>query len=98
MFQELEYDDGHVRQHHAELRAPRCRTAAVALLVVGALSVLAFYVYNWCIRQGRTGYTFGKTVVGIKLVSERTSQPIGAGLSFVRQLAHIVDGLLCYLG
>ena len=73
-------------------------TSAVALMAIGALLYFAFYVYNWCIRQGRTGYTFGKTVVGIKLVSERTKQPIGAGLSFVRQLAHIVDGLLCNLG
>ena len=73
-------------------------TSAIALMAIGALLYVAFYVYNWCIRQGRTGYTFGKTVVGIKLVSERTKQPIGAGLSFVRQLAHFVDGLLCNLG
>jgi uncharacterized RDD family membrane protein YckC len=71
---------------------------AVPLLVVGGLLYLAFYIYNWCIRQGRTGYTFGKSVVGIKLVGERTGQPIGGGMSFVRQLAHIVDGLVCNLG
>lgn len=71
---------------------------AVPLLVVGGLIYFAFYVYNWCIRQGRTGYTFGKAVVGIKLVGERSGLPVGAGMSFVRQLAHIVDGLVCYLG
>jgi uncharacterized RDD family membrane protein YckC len=73
-------------------------TSALVLIAVGAFLYVAFYIYNWCIRQGRTGYTFGKTVVGIKLVGERTQQPIGGGMSFVRQLAHIVDGLVCNLG
>ena len=27
-----------------------------------------------------------------------TGQPIGGGMSFVRQLLHIVDGLPCYIG
>ena len=73
-------------------------STAIGLMLVGTLLYAVFYVYNWCIRQGRSGYTFGKTVVGIKLVSESTRQPIGAGMSFVRQLAHILDGLLCNLG
>lgn len=73
-------------------------TSALALMAIGGLLYIAFFIYNWCIRQGRTGYTFGKTVVGIKLVGERTRQPIGGGMSFVRQLAHIVDGLACNLG
>jgi uncharacterized RDD family membrane protein YckC len=73
-------------------------SSALGLMAVGGLLYLGFYVYNWCIRQGRTGYTFGKTVVGIKLVGERSGQPIGGLLSFVRQLAHILDGLVCNLG
>jgi uncharacterized RDD family membrane protein YckC len=59
---------------------------------------LVFNIYNLVIRQGRTGYSLGKTVVGIKLVRISTGQPMGAGTCFVRQLAHIVDGLVCYLG
>ena len=35
--------------------------------------------------------------MGIKLVEERTGQPIGAGMCFVRDLAHILDGFF-YLG
>ncbi len=68
------------------------------LVLLGALLYLAFFIYNWCIRQGRTGYTFGKSVVGIKLVAERSKLPIGGGMAFLRQLAHVVDGLLCNLG
>jgi uncharacterized RDD family membrane protein YckC len=35
--------------------------------------------------------------MGIKLVDERTGQPIGPGMSFVRDLAHTLDGFF-YLG
>ena len=36
--------------------------------------------------------------MGIRLVKVSTGQPMGAGLCFVRQLAHYVDSLVCYLG
>ena len=55
-------------------------------------------VWNSVIRQGRTGYTLGKAAVGIRLVGVSSGEPIGAGLSFLRQLAHVVDSLVCYLG
>ena len=55
-------------------------------------------MWNYCLKQGRTGYTVGKGVLGIKLIKQDTGQPMGAGLSFVRQLAHIVDAIPCYLG
>jgi hypothetical protein len=32
------------------------------------------------------------------VVSEATGQPIGFGMSVVRQLAHVLDGIICYLG
>jgi uncharacterized RDD family membrane protein YckC len=68
------------------------------LIAVGLVMGFVFWIYNYCLRQGRTGYTLGKTVVGIKLVSEKSHQPIGTALSFVRQIAHFVDGLVCNLG
>jgi uncharacterized RDD family membrane protein YckC len=73
-------------------------SSAYPLILTGFATGFVFFVYNWALRQGRTGYTLGKTVVGIKLVSDRTRQPIGAGLAFVRQLAHFLDSLLCNLG
>jgi uncharacterized RDD family membrane protein YckC len=73
-------------------------STSIGLILVGGALAFAFYVYNFCIRQGRTGYSLGKTVVGIKLVGDATKQPIGAGMSFVRQLAHVVDSLVCNLG
>jgi uncharacterized RDD family membrane protein YckC len=75
-------------------------TAGVAsiLTVIGLGLYVAVFVWNVCLKQGQTGYSIGKGVMGIKLVKAETGQPIGAGMSFVRQLAHILDGLPCYLG
>ena len=71
----------------------------VAILsLISAVLSLAYFIWNYCLKQGRTGYTIGKGVLGIKLVKAETGQPIGAGMSFVRYLAHIIDALPCYLG
>lgn len=72
--------------------------AALVLMGVGGLTGLAATIWNICLKGGRTGYTVGKGVLGIKLVSEATGQPVGAGMAFVRYLLHILDGLPCYLG
>lgn len=61
--------------------------------LVGYLAVLALAIRNQIIVQGNTGQSIGKTQVGIKLISEHTGQPLGAGLTLVRQIAHVLDGL-----
>lgn len=71
---------------------------ALALMFIGVALAIAYYVWNYCLKQGRTGYTIGKGILGIKLIKLDTGQPMGAGLSFVRQIAHIVDTIPCYLG
>ena len=63
-----------------------------------SLLALAFVVWNYGYRQGTTGSSIGKSVMKFKVVSEKTGQPIGFGMSIVRQIAHIVDGLICYIG
>lgn len=59
---------------------------------------LAFLVWNFGYRQGKKGSSIGKSMLKFKVVSERTWQPIGFGLSLVRQIAHWVDQLACYVG
>ena len=71
---------------------------ALALIVIGFALSLGFFIWNTCLRQGRTGYSIGKRALGIKLIGESTGQPIGAGMSFVRYLAHVLDAIPCYLG
>lgn len=74
-------------------------SSAFPLIFLGLVLYTVFFFYNWCLRQGRTGYTLGKTVVGIKLVKDQNRrEPVGVGMAFVRQLAHFVDGLVCNLG
>jgi uncharacterized RDD family membrane protein YckC len=68
----------------------------VLLILIGGVAYLAFFVWNVCIRQGRTGATLGKSVLAIRLVNS-DGQPIGPGWAFLRYLLHTLDGF-CYLG
>jgi uncharacterized RDD family membrane protein YckC len=34
----------------------------------------------------------------VKLVKESTGEPVGMLLAFVRDIAHIVDSIICYIG
>ncbi|MEJ7635039.1 RDD family protein [Aeromicrobium sp.] len=68
----------------------------------GALLYFAFligwFVFNVLYLQGTKGQTIGKKVLGIGIYRVGTSEPLGMGMTFVRQLAHILDALPCYLG
>jgi uncharacterized RDD family membrane protein YckC len=79
-----------------------CATGASTLgqvaLNVCWLIALAYVVWNYGYRQGTTGSSIGKSIMKFKVVSEKTGQPIGFGMSIVRQIAHIVDGLICFIG
>ena len=70
----------------------------IAFAIASVFLVLAYFVWNYGYRQGATGSSIGKSVMKFKVVSEKTWQPIGFGLSIVRQLAHIVDAIICYIG
>jgi hypothetical protein len=73
-------------------------TLGVAALMISVVIGLAYIVWNYGYRQGTTGSSIGKSIMKFKVVSEKTWQPIGFGMSVVRQLAHIVDGIICYIG
>jgi len=73
-------------------------TLGVAAFLISVLVGLAYLVWNYGYRQGTTGSSIGKSIMKFKVVSEKTGQPIGFGMSIVRQLAHFVDGVICYIG
>jgi uncharacterized RDD family membrane protein YckC len=79
-----------------------CATGAstIGQLSIGLAAVigLAYLVWNYGYRQGTTGSSIGKSIMKFRVVSEKTGQPIGFGMSIVRQLAHIIDGAICYIG
>lgn len=68
-----------------------------ALSLVGVLLMIAFVIYQ-IVQEGRTGQTIGKKIVGTRTLKEDTGQPLGGGMAFVRQIAHMLDSLPCYLG
>jgi uncharacterized RDD family membrane protein YckC len=74
--------------------------SALGLVVSGlaSLAAIAFAIWNYGYRQGTTGSSIGKSILKFKVVSEKTWQPIGFGMSIVRQLAHFVDAIICYIG
>jgi len=84
--------------------APPADSGNTALVVFGAvlaglgiLLALGLQIWNRAFKQGRTGQSIGKKVMGIRLVDEYSGQPIGAGMAFVRELAHALDGAI-YIG
>jgi len=73
-------------------------TLGVAAFLLSLGVGIAYLLWNYGYRQGTTGSSIGKSIMKFKVVSENTWQPIGFGMSVVRQLAHIIDGAICYIG
>jgi uncharacterized RDD family membrane protein YckC len=68
---------------------------AIALGIIGYLIVAFIYIR----ALGRTGQTWGRKIVGIKVVGTATGQPIGFGRALGRMLfAGFISAQVCYLG
>jgi uncharacterized RDD family membrane protein YckC len=72
---------------------------------LGVLASLAFFVFfvaafiRMFIQRGHLGYDVGDRVANQVLIKESTGAPMGTGGAvFVRQLAHFVDSIICYIG
>ncbi|HEY7052241.1 MAG TPA: RDD family protein [Mycobacterium sp.] len=78
----------------------QCSAGSFVAFIPGIVaSVLATVFAFWNLyRQGKTGSTVGKSVFNFKVVSERDGRPIGFLMSIVRQICHIVDQIICYIG
>ena len=79
-----------------ELIGVIAHNVAFSLLVL--LASIGWWIYNRCIQAGRTGQSLGKKTLRLRLLSEKTGEPIGAGMAFVRDICHILDSLACYIG
>ncbi len=60
------------------------------------LAGLGVWVYNRWILSGRTGQSWGKRALGLKLLRMDNGQPVGGGMAFARDLVHVVDGIPCF--
>jgi len=76
---------------------PTGMLVGLLLILVGGLLMFGIWLWNRVYEMGRTGQSVGKKVLRLYLVSERTGDPMGVGLCFVREIVHYVDGIL-YLG
>lgn len=65
---------------------------------LAVLAGLAYLVWDYGYLQGVRGASIGKAVLNFRVVSENTGQPIGFGRSVVRQLAHVLDGVILGIG
>ncbi|WP_405438935.1 RDD family protein [Streptomyces avidinii] len=74
-------------------------TEAIAgiLSLLGMLYTLGMAVFQ-LYKEGTTGQSIGKKIVGISLHRETDGSTIGFGMAFVRKLAHFLDGAACYIG
>jgi uncharacterized RDD family membrane protein YckC len=71
---------------------------SVSLWVLGWLVSLGWTIYNRWYLGGTTGQSIGKLALSIRLVSEETGQPVGMLMAFVRDICHVVDSIICYIG
>lgn len=70
----------------------------VLCYIAGALWSLWRNIQNLLLDQGRTGYTYGKRKVGIRLIKEdNPQQEIGWPMALVRYLLHGVINYACYI-
>ncbi len=71
-------------------------TGPTVVYYLGALLAIGVFVWNRCFQGGK-GQTVGRKVAGVTLIDAQ-GQPMGAGRAFLRDLAHIIDSLICYIG
>lgn len=79
---------------------PDAETFALVAVIglAGVAATVVVYVMYFR-REGRTGDTWGRKAMGIRLLDIRTGSPIGGGRSFGRfLLASYVSSAICYLG
>lgn len=67
------------------------------LFFVGMVVAFVMEIMNKILRQGRTGYTYGKAKVGIRTIREDNGQPSGVGSCVGRYLLHAIINQLFYI-
>ena len=72
--------------------------AGAAIGFIFYLASLGWVGYNRWYRAGTTGQSLGKSATNVRLINEQTGRPIGGGMAFVRDLCHVVDAVICYVG
>jgi len=77
-----------------------CATGAstlgqVSIILTGFLA-LTYWIWNLGYRQGTTGSSVGQSIVKFKVVNEKTGQPVGFAMSFLREILYVLAAALCF--
>jgi Caspase domain/RDD family len=67
------------------------------VVTLGFFVLIAIWLYNRSYLQGRTGRSWGKRALGLKLIHMSDKGPIGIWQAAVRDLAHALDIPILYL-
>ncbi|WP_351229328.1 RDD family protein [Streptomyces sp. NPDC002133] len=70
---------------------------AAVVGIIGVVYAIGMGLYNIYL-EGKTGQSIGKKALKIRVLKEADGATLGFGMAFVRKLAHILDGLPCYIG
>ncbi len=73
----------------------RASTIGVVSIAITSILAIVYWIWNLGYRQGTTGSSIGKGIMKFKIVNEKTGQPVGFGMSFVRELIYWVAAGLC---
>jgi len=77
-----------------------CATGASTLgqvsIALTGIIALIYWIWNLGYRQGTTGSSIGKSIMKFKIVNENTGQPVGFGMSFLREVIYWVAAGLCF--
>jgi len=76
-------------------------TIVLDLALKGVGSVVGLVIdatYFTVLEGGVRGQTFGKSAMGIRVISLSDGQPIGYGRAFIRFIGRIVSAVVIYIG
>lgn len=76
---------------------PAVAIVGLLLIPVGTVLVIWRTITNLMLRQGRTGYTYGKAKVGVRVVRELDGQPAGVGSAVGRYFLHSIINSAAYI-
>ncbi|MFL6078468.1 MAG: RDD family protein [Ornithinibacter sp.] len=68
------------------------------LIALGVLIAIAISIWNRVFKMGRTGQSVGKKVIGLYLLDDKTGQPVGAGMTFLREIVNGLVNQVVYIG
>jgi RDD family/TIR domain len=66
-------------------------------IAIGVLLTVPLWLYNRWYRQGKTGQSWGKRVLRLRLIGVSDENPVGLVKAALRDLAHYLDIVLFYI-